>query len=106
MGVLYIDNPVCIEVSRLIACGGTEVISDAVVEATIYDSDGGEVTGQVWPLVLAYNATDEIYSVTTESGLGLTESLVYTTVVIAKTIGGSVMATFNVRKRAKLRLSE
>ena len=105
MTSLYIDNPSCIELGELMACGSTTLIIDATVTVTITDSSDVEVTGETWPLAMPYDSATSKYRGITAAALGLTEGDQYRVNIVAKNGGGAVLASFNINIRATKRMS-
>ena len=63
--------------------------NDATVTVTLYDSAGVEVTGESWPLSMAYvSASDGDYKATLADTLGVTENKKYRAVVTAVASSG------------------
>lgn len=88
---LFIDNPSCLELSDLVACGTTDLIIDATVTGTVFDPDDVEVTGETWPLAMPFDSVTNIYRGVTAAGLGLTEGVLYRVNIVAKDGGGNVL---------------
>lgn len=91
MTALFIDNPSCLELSDLTACGSTDLIIDATVTGTIFDPDDVEVTGETWPLAMPFDSVTNIYRGVTSATLGLIEGVAYRVNIIAKDGGGNTL---------------
>lgn len=101
MTALFLNNPACLELSSLIACGDTALITDATVTATIFDPDDVEVTGETWPLAMPFDALTSIYRGITSASMGLTDGVVYRINYIAKNGGGAVLTDHDQFVRAE-----
>lgn len=102
MIILNLDNPACIEINNHAICGSGEVITDAIVKATIFDSSGNEVSGQTWPLVMTHYNAGRYRGVT--GVLNLIENDIYTVTVVSETAGGTRLAKWNADVTATRRL--
>ena len=81
--VLYVDNDMRLEVGSLRDLDGV-YLNAATVTATIYDALGVAVTGQSWPLTLAYVAlSNGIYRGIIDDGADFVDGEDYTIVVDA-----------------------
>jgi len=100
MTALFIDNPSCLELSDLTACGSTDLIIDATVTGTIFDPDDVEVTGETWPLAMPFDSVTSIYRGVTSATLGLTEGVNYRVNIVAKDGGGNVLTDQDLQIRA------
>ena len=81
---IYSGNDALIEVKGLTDRGTGLFVSDAAVSVTLFDSEGVEVAGQVWPLALAYiEDTDAVYRATLLASLPVTPGARYTAVIEA-----------------------
>jgi hypothetical protein len=56
--VAYVDNTNLVELKGLKSATEESFINDAVVTLTVLDSDGEEVAGQTWPVVMEAVGTD------------------------------------------------
>jgi len=82
---IFIDNDNVIETTIVNSVTGLP-INDATVQVTLYDSDGGEVTGQAWPTTMVYAPTsDGIYRASLKAELQLVQAEKYTAVVTIET---------------------
>ena len=102
MTALFVGNPSCLEMSDLFECGTSVLIIDAAVSATIYDSAGVEVTGQGWPLSMAFDSAKNSYVGVTGSAMGITAGLIYRVNYVA-TDGANVLTDQNQYVRAEER---
>lgn len=103
MNALYLNNPSCLELSELTACGSTDLIVDAVVTGTVFDSSDVEVTGETWPLAMPFDSATDSYRGVTSATLGLTEGEVYRVHIISKDGGGNVLTDQDLYIRATQR---
>ena len=66
-------------------------VNDATVAVTVYDDAGVEVTGQVWPLTLAYEAaSDGVYSASVDPITGISAGMKYNVILLATGATGLV----------------
>lgn len=100
----YIGNDHSLVLDLLVDDSGT-YINDATVEATLYDSVGGEVSGQTWPLTLGYDGGGTgRYVGSVENDLSVTAGEEITARITATTVGG-VVGRWDVRTKVSLRRS-
>jgi len=100
---LFIDNDNVLALIGLKNYVTSVYINDATVTATLYDAAGVEVTGQTWPVTMAYaSGTDGIYRATLEYDLTVTTEQVY--VAHVEVDGGSgLIGHFEARVMAMTR---
>ena len=103
MTSLYTDQPSCVVVSNHNDGKTGDPVTDTVMTATIYDSDGVEVTGETWPLSMPYDAIALNYHAETDSPLGLTAGELYHVEYIGDSSGGSRRIELNIEVRASER---
>lgn len=88
---LYLDNSVYFRVVLTNPDLDPIYVNDATVEATLYDDQDTEVTGQVWPIILAYEvASDGIYEETIAPLAALVENAQYTVKYVATGSDGTI----------------
>lgn len=74
---LFLDNDMVLQFAGLTDENG-DYVNDAVITADLVDEAGVQVTGQTWPLTLAYvAASDGIYQGILEDTLVLTDRAIY-----------------------------
>lgn len=77
--VLYDNNDTVVEIRGLENDITGENVNDATVTCTLYDSESVVVTGQSWPLTLAYVASSAgVYRATLPYGIGIVPASRYT----------------------------
>jgi len=82
MNIIYINNDNLLSVENLKNAATDVYINDATVTATLKNSAGGNVTGQSWPLTLAFvSSSNGDYKGILEDGLTLTEGTTYTALI-------------------------
>jgi hypothetical protein len=74
----------------------------ATVSLTLYEADGDEVTGEIWPLNMAYDPETLTYRVTMSDGININAGQFYTAVVRAVGSGLEV-GKWTIRLRAQER---
>lgn len=75
----YIDNTILVTLSGLSDARDDSPVNDATVTATLLDTAGEEVTGETWPVALAYVAdSDGDYRGVVSNAVELTERRRYT----------------------------
>lgn len=81
---MFIGNSTVLKLEALRFEGSTTYIDDAVVEATLTDTDGNDVTGENWPVTLDYisNSNGE-YSYILPATIEITENELYYMTVVA-----------------------
>tara|TARA_R110002167_G_scaffold85605_1_gene232073 strand:+ start:1104 stop:1421 length:318 start_codon:yes stop_codon:yes gene_type:complete len=100
---LYINNDNLLSVENLKNAATDVFINDATVTAILKNSAGGNVTGQSWPLTLAFvSSSNGDYKGTLEDGLVLTEGTTYTAEINADA-GNDQIANWSVSFTAKKR---
>jgi hypothetical protein len=94
---VFIDNTGILRVTgaKITALDGTQTDLTAAGALTILDSDGAEVAGQTWPLVLTLNSAGD-YSGIIESDLSLVALQEYSAQITFGTVPNS-RAEFNVK---------
>jgi hypothetical protein len=101
--VLFIGNDQSIELTGLQDAISEAYINDASVTATVKTKEGVAVTGQSWPLTLAYvAASDGNYRGNLEDGLELIEATMYVIEVTAD-CGGDVIGFWRFNRQAVYR---
>lgn len=76
---LYVGNDTVLEVRGLKNETTGGFLNAATVTATVVDAEGNQVTGQSWPLTLAYvTGSDGIYRATLAYTVGLVSGARYT----------------------------
>ena len=90
MNVLYLASNSVVQLGSVQLSTG-EVIDDATVTFTLYDKDGAEVVGQVWPTALSATENPGQYQGTLESTLELQHNWTYTGICNATTQDGVEM---------------
>lgn len=91
-----------IQVSELVRKDTGEFINDAVVEITIYESDGETaVDGETWPVALTSSGSDGYYSATTGSSADFEDGEQYIIEITATS--GTNVATWQEATLAKTR---
>lgn len=86
--ILYVGNDTVLEVRGLKNEVTGAFLNAAAVTATLVDAEGDQVTGQSWPVTLAYvTGSDGLYRATLSYGMGLTSGGRYTAQITAN--GGS-----------------
>lgn len=83
---IYINNDNLLTVSSLKNANGGALVTDATVQATLYDSDDTEVTGQTWPLVLGADGSGN-YSGQLQDTINLVDQAQYEAVITAEGAG-------------------
>lgn len=88
---LYVGNDNLIELDELKNDAADTFVNDAVVTCTMRDSDGVEISGESWPLSMAYvSGSDGKYRATLDDGLVVSVGDVVTVQVDA--VGDSLTA--------------
>jgi hypothetical protein len=101
---LYIDNDNYLELDGLKNGATSAYVNDAAVVCTLKDSSGNPVTGQTWPLTLAYvAASNGKYRGRLKYDLALTEGKTYTAHITAT--GGGLTANWQTKLLATKRRS-
>jgi len=98
---LYIDNTPVVEVRELQNNITMEYLTSATVSLTLVDSEGLEVSGQTWPVSLAY-VEPGVFRTTIVGNLNLVPSEIYTAKIDVVSDEGH-RASFNSRAVAKIR---
>lgn len=81
---LYVGNDMLLEVADLKDDVTGEHLNAATVTVTLKDSAGVNVTGETWPLALAYvTSSNGVYRATLKDTLSLTANARYVATVIA-----------------------
>lgn len=81
---LYVGNDMLLEVSGLRDDVTGDYLNAATVTVTLKDSAGVNVTGETWPLALAYvTSSNGVYRATLKDTLSLTANARYVATVIA-----------------------
>lgn len=87
MDTLYLNNDHVIEIKGLQDAEGT-FVSDAVVEATLYENDGEtEVGGVSWPVTLGYQGTRGDYWGELSDSVGVVNRGRYKLKITAQSVG-------------------
>ena len=86
---MFPDNTSIIELQDLTNIVTEEIVTDAVVTATLLDSKGDEVAGQTWPLTLSYVSVG-IYRGVIEDDVEIVANRIYTAIVDASVAGVGV----------------
>jgi hypothetical protein len=103
MKEIYLNNDNLLSVAGLKNASSGSFMNDATVTATLKDSASAVVTGQTFPLTLAYMAgTDGNYQATLQDTLNITENTIYTAEITATSSSGLV-AKWNMELKATKR---
>lgn len=105
MAIIYILNDNVIELTGLQNAVDETYQNSATVTVTIKDATGTNVTGETWPLALAYVASSNgDYRANLTEALGLTDGARYTATITADA-GASGLATWTEELIARIRYS-
>jgi len=105
MSNLYLSNDNLLSVENLKNAATGVYVNDATVTATLKNSNGVNVTGQSWPLTLAFvSSSNGVYRGTLEDGLSLAEGEVYTAEITADA-GSDQIASWSIKLTANKRTS-
>lgn len=100
--IIYIGNDNYVELSSLKNKATDAYINDAAVTATVKDQTGTDVTGQSWPVTMAYvSGSNGTYRGTLEDGLDLEHNDFYTT--FFDVVGDGLTGHWEVHTEAQIR---
>lgn len=81
-----------------------EWVNDATVAVTITDRDGAQVSGETWPLTLAYvTASNGRYQAVLDDGLSLSEKCPYFAAVTVDDTTNNLQAQIRLKLQAEVR---
>lgn len=83
------DNDMVIEVSGVTDKIAGTLINDAIINATLKDSDGADVAGIAWPQTIDYTGTAGLYQKVIDKAASIVDGGGYTLEVDLTTPGGT-----------------
>jgi hypothetical protein len=86
--IVFVANDNLFLLSGVALASDDSSVNDAVVELTVKDSDGNDVFGITWPLIMAYTGADGTYKAVVEEDAGFIDKDGYTAFIDAETPGG------------------
>ncbi len=106
MAIIYLSNDNLLSIEGLMNSSSGSYMNDATVTATLKDSGGTNVSGQTFPVSLAYiTATNGNYQATLENTLTMVEGNIYTATISATSSSGGLSAQWDLQLTATKRLS-